>query len=60
MIYVVEMHEWGYRLYGGASILLTFISFCDKNMGVRVICGAGYSLENMVILQHLVIIIIVI
>ena len=58
MIYVVEMNEWGNRFYGGASILLTFVSFCDKNMGVRVICGAGYSLENTVILQHLVIIVI--
>ena len=48
MIYVVEMNEWGCRLYCGASNLLTFVSFCDKNTGVRVICGAGYSLENMV------------
>ena len=30
--------------------LLTFVSFCDKNMGVRVICGVGYSLENTVYL----------
>ena len=38
----------GCELYGGASNLLTFVSFCDKNMGVRVICGAGYSPENTV------------
>ena len=49
-IYVVEMNEWGCRLYGGAGNLLTFVSFCDKNMGVRVICGAGYSPENTVYL----------
>ena len=30
--------------------LLTFVSFCDKNMGVQVICGAGYSPENTVYL----------
>ena len=45
-IYVVEMNEWGWGLYGGAGNLLTFVSFCDKNTGVRVICGAGYSQEN--------------
>ena len=49
MIYVVEMNEWGCRLYSGAGNLLTFVSFCDKNTGVRVICGAGYSTENKVI-----------
>ena len=49
MIYVVEMNEWGYGLYGGAGDLLTFVSFCDKNTGVRVICSAGYSPENMVV-----------
>ena len=36
-------------LYGGAGNLLTFVYFCDKNMGVWVSCSAGYSLENMVI-----------
>ena len=34
---------------GGAGNLLTFVSFCDKNMGVLVICSAGYSPENLVI-----------
>ena len=48
MIYMVEMNEWGCRLFGGAGNLLTFVSFCDKNTGVRVICGAGYSPENTV------------
>ena len=48
-IYVVEVNEWGCRLYGGVGNLLTFVSFCDKNTGVRVICGGGYSLENTVI-----------
>ena len=48
--YVVEMNEWGCGLYGGAGNLLTFVSFCDKNTRVWVICGAYYSLENMVIL----------
>ena len=43
MIYVVEMNEWGCRLYGGVGNLLTFVSFCDKNTG-----GAGYSLENTI------------
>ena len=47
-IYVVEMNEWGCGLYGGVGNLSTFVSFCDKNTGVWVICGAGYSLENMV------------
>ena len=47
-IYVVEMNEWGCGLYNGAGNLLTFVSFCDKNTGVWVICGAGYSLENTV------------
>ena len=37
MIYVVEMNELGCRLYGGGGSLLTFVSFCDKNTGVRVI-----------------------
>ena len=45
---MVEMNEWGCGLYGGAGYLLTYVSFCDKNMGVRVICGVGYSLENTV------------
>ena len=50
-IYVVEMNEWGCGLYmyGGADNLLTFVSFCDKNTGLWVICGAGYSPENTVI-----------
>ena len=39
----------GCELYGGADNLLTFFSFCDKNTGVQVICGAGYSPENTVI-----------
>ena len=55
MIYVVEKNEWGYGLYGGAGNLLTFVSFCDKNMGVQVICGADYSPQNMVLgifVQH--------
>ena len=47
-IYKVEMNEWGCGLYVGAGNLLTFVSFYDKNTGVQVICGAGYSLENMV------------
>ena len=38
----------GGGLYGGAGNLLTFVSFCNKNTGVRVICGVGYSPENMV------------
>ena len=38
----------GCGLYGSAGNLLTFVSFCDKNTGVRVICGAGYSPENTV------------
>ena len=48
LIYVVEMNEWVCGLYGGAGNLLTFVSFCDKNTQVRVICGVGYSLENTV------------
>ena len=47
---MVEMNEWGCGLYGSVGNLLTFVSFCDKNMGVRVICGVGYSPENTVIL----------
>ena len=47
-IYVVEMNEWGCGLYSGAGNLLTFVSFCDKNTGVQVICSAGYSPENTV------------
>ena len=46
------MNEWGCRLYGGAGNLLTFVSFCDKNMGVWVICGAGYSPENTVNIEN--------
>ena len=49
MIYVVEMNEWGCGLYGSAGNLLTFVSFCDKNMGVWVICSTGYSPENTAI-----------
>ena len=37
----------GYTAVGGN--LLTFVSFCDKNTAVRVICSAGYSMENTVI-----------
>ena len=48
---MVEMNEWGCRLYGGTGKLLTFVSFCDKNTGVQVICGVGYSPENMVIYE---------
>ena len=47
-IYVVEMNEWGCGLYSGAGSLLTFVSFCDKNMGVQAICSAGYSPKNTV------------
>ena len=36
------------HVYGGAGNLLTFVSFCDKNTGVRVICSVGYSPENTV------------
>ena len=50
-IYVVEMNELGCGLYGGVGNLLTFVSFCDKNTGVRVICVVGYSLENMVLIK---------
>ena len=39
----------GCGLYDSAGNLLTFVSFCDKNTGVRVICGAGYSPENTVL-----------
>ena len=28
--------------------LLNFVSFCDKNLGVWVICGAGYNPENTI------------
>ena len=45
---MVEVNEWGCGLYGGAGNLLTFVSFCDKNTRVQVICGAGYSPENTV------------
>ena len=51
-MYVVEMNEWECRLYSSASNLQTFVSFCDKNMGVQVICSVGYSPENTVINQH--------
>ena len=47
-IYVVEMNEWECGLYTGAGNRLTFAYFCDKNTGVRVICGVGYSPENTV------------
>ena len=49
-MYMVEMNEWGCGLYGSAGNLLTFVSFRDKNTGVRVICSAGYSPESTVIL----------
>ena len=48
MIYVVEMNEWECGLYGGVGNLLTFVSFCDKNTRVWVICGAGYSPKNTI------------
>ena len=48
MICMVQMNEWGCGLYGGAGNLLTFVSFCDKNIGVWVTCGAGYSPKNTV------------
>ena len=35
--YVVEMNEWCCGLHGGEGNLLAFVSFCDKNTGVRVI-----------------------
>ena len=47
-IYVVEMNEWESELYDDVGYLLTFVSFCDKNTGVRVIYDVGYSSENMV------------
>ena len=50
-IYVIEMNEWGCGLHGGAGNLLTFVAFCDKNKGVWVICGEGYSPENMVLVR---------
>ena len=49
-ISVVEMNEWGCGLYSSAGNLLTFVSFCDKNMGMQFVCGVGYSPENMVVL----------
>ena len=52
-IYVVEMNELGCGLYSGAGNLLTFVSFCDKNTGVLVICNAGYSPENTVLVSSL-------
>ena len=50
----------GCGLYGSVGNLLTFVSFCDKNTGVRVICGASYSPENMVIIFIIITIIIII
>ena len=50
---MVEMNEWGCGLYGSVGNLLTFVSFCNKNTGVRVICSAGYSLENTVPIRYL-------
>ena len=41
------MNEWGCRLCSGTGNLLTFHD--DKNTGVQVICGAGYSPENTVV-----------
>ena len=46
---MVEINEWGYGLYGSVGNLLTFVSFCDKNTEVRVICSAGYGPEIMVL-----------
>ena len=51
-IYMVEINEWGCRLYGGVGNLLTFVSFCDKNMWVWAICGASYSLENTIVYER--------
>ena len=48
---MVEMNEWGCGLYSGTGNLLTFVSFWDKNTGVQVICGVGYSLENTVLIH---------
>ena len=48
MIYVVKMNEWECGLYGSEGNLLAFVSFCDKYTGVQVICGVGYSPENVV------------
>ena len=42
------MNEWGCGLYNNVGNLLTFVSFFDKNTGVRAICGVGYSPENTV------------
>ena len=49
MINVVEISEWGCGLYDSVGNLLPFVSFCDKNSGLQVICDAGYSHENTVI-----------
>ena len=49
MIYVKQMNEWECGFYGGVGNLLTLVSFCNKNTGVQVTCGAGYSPENMVV-----------
>ena len=46
---MVEMNEWGCGLYGSADNLITYVSFCDKNTGVQVICGASYSPKNTVL-----------
>ena len=45
---MAELNERGCGFYSGVGNLLTFVSFYDTNMGVQVICGVGYSLENMV------------
>ena len=47
MIYVVEMDEWGCRLYGSVGNLLTFVSFCDKNMGVQVISAVRVIVQKI-------------
>ena len=42
-MYMVEMNEYGYGLYGGVANLLTLVSSCDKNTEVQIICGAPNS-----------------
>ena len=49
MIYVVEMNEWGCELYGGVGNLLTFVSFCDKNKGVQIICSTGLFQSDIIV-----------
>ena len=47
--YVVEMNEWGCRLYSSAGNLLTLFLFVIKTWRCGLICGAVYSPENTVI-----------